>query len=179
MPSSNQWVLRNVWFAITVKNDPEILQFIVDQHNAFITNWQAATGDETFSLYTVFQPLPKILFDHGVAKGGNVLGMDREKGNSVLFQVFMVFTGAELEPTARAHLVSYRETVRARSVETGTDVDFAYLNYADKTQDPISTYGEENVAFLQSVSAKYDPEQILQTRVPGGFKLPKINSTAV
>ncbi|KAI4601045.1 hypothetical protein KJ359_012232 [Pestalotiopsis sp. 9143b] len=170
---------QNVWFAITVKNDPEILQFVVDQHNAFITDWQAATGDDTFSLYTVFQPLPKILFDHGVEKGGNVLGMDREQGNSVLFQVFMVFTGAELEATARAHLVSYRETVRARSVETGTGVDFAYLNYADKTQDPISTYGEENVAFLQSVSAKYDPEQILQTRVPGGFKLPKSNSTAV
>lgn len=106
-----------------------------------------------------------------------MLGMDREQGNSVLFQVFMVFTGAELEDKAREHLVSYRETVRQRSLETGTDVDFAYINYADKTQDPITTYGKENVAFLQEVSAKYDPEQVLQTRVPGGFKLPKANTT--
>ncbi|KAF7538707.1 hypothetical protein G7054_g2752 [Neopestalotiopsis clavispora] len=168
---------QNVWFAITVKNDPEILRFIVGQHNAFINNWQEATGDETFSLYTVFQPLPKILFDHSVERGGNVLGMDREQANSVLFQVFMVFTGAELEDKAREHLVSYRENVRQRSLETGTDVDFAYINYADKTQDPITTYGKENVAFLQEVSAKYDPEQVLQTRVPGGFKLPKTNTT--
>ncbi|KAI1844030.1 hypothetical protein JX266_009703 [Neoarthrinium moseri] len=170
---------QNVWFAITVKNDPEILQFIVDQHNAFIPAWQEATGDDSFSLYTVFQPLPKILFDHGVEKGGNVLGMDRQTGNCVLFQVFMVFTGAALEPLARKQLVAYREAVREQSVKTGTDVDFAYLNYADKTQDPITTYGEENVAFLREVSAKYDQDQILQTRLPGGFKIPKAKAGTV
>lgn len=163
---------RNVWFAITVKNDPEILQFIVDRHNAFIPAWQEATGDDTFSLYTVFQPLPTILFDHGVEKGGNVLGMDRQTENCVLFQVFMVFTGAGLEAEARSRLVAYREAVREQSVRTGTDVEFAYLNYADKTQDPIGTYGEDNVAFLRNVSAKYDPDQILRERLPGGFKIP-------
>ncbi|KAH6658353.1 6-hydroxy-D-nicotine oxidase [Truncatella angustata] len=170
---------QNVWFAITVKNDPETLQYIIDQHNAFIPAWQEATGDETFSLYTVFQPLPTILFDHGAEKGGNVLGMDRQRENSVLFQVFMVFRGAGLEPEARARLVAYREAVRARSIEAGTDVDFAYLNYADKTQDPIGTYGDENIAFLREASAKYDPGQILQDRLPGGFKLPRADlSTA-
>lgn len=104
--------------------------------------------------------------------------MDRQTENCVLFQVFMVFTGAELEAEARSQLVAYREAVREQSIKTGTDVEFAYLNYADKTQDPISTYGEENIAFLRNVSAKYDPNQILQTRLPGGFKIPAANTTA-
>lgn len=165
---------QNSWFAITVKNDPAILQFIVDQHNNFTTEWQKATGDETFSLYTVFQALPKVMFDHGVEAGGNVLGMDRVDGNSVLFQVFMVYSGAELVDQADSFMTSYRETVRAQSVKTGTDIEFQYLNYAAKTQDPISSYGEANVAFLKNVSQKYDPAGIQQTRVPGGFKLPKV-----
>ncbi|KAI1074746.1 hypothetical protein F5B20DRAFT_425428 [Whalleya microplaca] len=169
---------QNVWFAISVKNDPEILQFIVNQHNAFTSSWKKDTGDDTFSLYTVFQPLPKVLFDHGVEKGGNVLGMDRQTGNSVLFQVFMVFSGASLEPEARRRLVAYRQAVKEKSVKTGTDVEFEYLNYADKTQEPLSTYGEDNVAFMRDVLAKYDPNNILETRLPGGAKIPKANNYA-
>ncbi|KAH9897446.1 6-hydroxy-D-nicotine oxidase [Xylariomycetidae sp. FL2044] len=149
---------QNVWFAITVGNDPEILAFIVDQHNAFTASWPAETGDDTFSLYTVFQPLPKILFDHGVEQGGNV---------------FMVFSGdAALEAEARRRLVAYRETVKARSVELGVGVEFEYLNYADKTQSPLATYGEDNIAFMRRVAAQYDPKGIWRTRMPGGFKLP-------
>ncbi|KAI0007173.1 6-hydroxy-D-nicotine oxidase [Xylariaceae sp. FL0662B] len=166
---------QNVWFAISVKNDPKILQFIVDKHNEFTASWKADTGDKTFSLYTVFQPLPKILFDHGVEKGGNVLGMDRETGNSVLFQVFMVFSGASLEPEARRRLVAYRESVKEQSIKTGTDVEFEYLNYADKTQSPLGTYGPDNVAFMRQVAAKYDPDHILEERMPGGAKIPKAN----
>ena len=49
---------------------------------------------------------------------------------------------------------------------------FQYLNYADSSQDPIGSYGAENVADLRAVSQKYDPHGIFQTQVPGGFKLP-------
>ncbi|KAE9969552.1 hypothetical protein Vi05172_g4537 [Venturia inaequalis] len=165
---------RNVWFAITVKNDASMLKYIVDQHNAFIPAWRNATGDDTFSLYTIFQNLPTVLFDHGVEKGGNVLGMDSVKENSVMFEVIFVFENAALEDQAREALATYRETVKAESVKRGVDVDWEYLNYADKTQNPLSTYGDENVAFMKTVAAKYDPNGIFQTRQPGGFKLSKV-----
>ncbi|KAI1335250.1 hypothetical protein F5Y15DRAFT_398619 [Xylariaceae sp. FL0016] len=116
---------QNVCFAITVKNDPEILQSVVDQYIVFTASWPAATGDHTFSLYTVFLPLPSILFDHGVEQGGNSLGMDRQTGNSVLFQVFSVYSGASLEPEARRRLVSFREMVKQQSINTGTDVSIS------------------------------------------------------
>lgn len=118
---------RNVWFAITVKNDASMLKYIDDQHNAFIAACRNATGDDTFSLYTIFQNLTTVLFDHGVEKGGNVLGMDRVKENSVMFEVIFVFENAALEDQARNALATYRETVKAESVKRGLDVDWEYL----------------------------------------------------
>ena len=126
-------------------------------------------------MYTILQPLPKVIFDRGLEKGGNMLGMDHqatEKGNCILHQVLLVFSRSELETEGRRRLVAYREAVKAQSIKTGTDVPFEYINYADKTQDPLNSYGKENVAFLRKVAATYDPDGTLRTRMPGGFKIP-------
>lgn len=50
--------------------------------------------------------------------------------------------------------------------------EFVYLDYANQAQNPISSYGPENVASLKAAAAKYDPRGIFQKQVPGGFKLP-------
>lgn len=55
--------------------------------------------------------------------------------------------------------------------EKGTFHQYEYLNYAHKTQTPITGYGPENVAKLKAASHKYDPLQVFQKLVPGGFKL--------
>lgn len=49
--------------------------------------------------------------------------------------------------------------------------EWVYLNYASQWQRPIESYGGGNVAFLKSVSRKYDPKGIFQKAVPGGYKL--------
>lgn len=46
-----------------------------------------------------------------------------------------------------------------------------YINYAYEDEDPIGSYGPSNVAFLKTVSKKYDPGQTFQQLVPGGWKL--------
>ena len=48
---------------------------------------------------------------------------------------------------------------------------FLYSNYALPSQDPIASYGPSNQAMLRAVSKMYDPKQIFQNQVPGGFKL--------
>lgn len=55
--------------------------------------------------------------------------------------------------------------------EMGLLHDFQYINYADPSQDPIAGYGPENVKRLKEASKKYDPKQVWQKKVPGGFKL--------
>ena len=48
---------------------------------------------------------------------------------------------------------------------------FLYSNYALPSQDPIASYGPANQATLRAVSKIYDPRQVFQNQVPGGFKL--------
>lgn len=54
-------------------------------------------------------------------------------------------------------------------------VDFLYLNYSDISQDSLSTYGEDKIKQMREVAVKYDPTNVFQTRVPGGFKISNVN----
>ena len=53
----------------------------------------------------------------------------------------------------------------------GTSDEFLYSNFAGYFQDPLSTYGKENVDFMTSVAREYDPNGVFHKLVPGGFKL--------
>ena len=59
-------------------------------------------------------------------------------------------------------------------MQLGTARDYIYLNYAYPKQDPIRTYGAENVRLLKNAAAKYDPKGVFQKLVPGGFKVSKV-----
>jgi FAD/FMN-containing dehydrogenase len=59
----------------------------------------------------------------------------------------------------------------ARSV--GGDYPYVYLNYAAGNQNPLRSYGAENLEFMQRVAEKYDPLGVFQEQVPGGFKVTK------
>lgn len=60
--------------------------------------------------------------------------------------------------------------------EVGGDVGFRYLNYCDGSQDPLGSYGVENIRKMKEAAAKYDPAGVFQTKVPGGFKISKVQS---
>ncbi|TGJ82176.1 hypothetical protein E0Z10_g6569 [Xylaria hypoxylon] len=52
------------------------------------------------------------------------------------------------------------------------DLDpYIYLNYADKDQDPIASYGAASVSRLQEVRDRVDPRGVFTYQVPGGFKI--------
>lgn len=63
----------------------------------------------------------------------------------------------------------------AESVEGS--ISFRYLNYCDSSQDPIASYGMRNVKKMHEVAKKFDPDEVFQNRVPGGFKIPRIGTT--
>lgn len=48
---------------------------------------------------------------------------------------------------------------------------FKYMNYAAEDQDPLESYGTENLEFMRRVMATYDPDGLFTTLVPGGFKI--------
>jgi FAD/FMN-containing dehydrogenase len=57
----------------------------------------------------------------------------------------------------------------ARSV--GGDYPYVYLNYAAESQNPLRSYGEENLELLKALATEYDPQGIFQTQLHGGFKV--------
>ncbi|KAI1821157.1 hypothetical protein F4861DRAFT_482621 [Xylaria intraflava] len=48
---------------------------------------------------------------------------------------------------------------------------FIFLNDASPVQNPFPGYGQESFDRLKAASKAYDPTQVFQTLVPGGFKL--------
>lgn len=66
---------------------------------------------------------------------------------------------------------NFTADIEAKAKEMGLSEDFLYLNDASSDQLVIKGYGEENMKKLQKVSKKYDPKQVFQKRVTGGFKL--------
>ncbi|MBE3042163.1 FAD-binding oxidoreductase [Candidatus Bathyarchaeota archaeon] len=161
---------RQVWMTLTGKNDARFIRQAVEAQAKFIESWEA-TQDPDFFNYITFQAMPTLLFEHSVENGGNVIGMDREEDDAILFQLQHMVRSAEDEEKARVQIVAMREELKASFILQGIDVEWEYLGYADGTQDPLSTYGAENIKFLKDVAAKYDPEEVFQKRVPGGFKV--------
>ncbi|RYP16713.1 hypothetical protein DL765_004949 [Monosporascus sp. GIB2] len=165
---------RNVWFAVTFKNDKPLYKKALELHEQFVSDWKAQSPDGDFICHGIFQAIPTIFSKHSVEKGGNVLGLDRETENAVMFQVQLMVNGIEQEELARERMVQFRETIKQYSVDMGGAVDWEYLSYADFTQDPLRTYGEGNVGYIREVAAKYDPTGVFQSRMPGGFKISKV-----
>lgn len=170
--------LHHVWCTLTFKSDARVMRRGVDMHAALVARWRAEVADPDFTLYLIFQPMPRVVFERAAEQGGNVLGMDPERlggADAVLIQVQMWVNTPELEKKARELITRFRLELRQYSVEAGAGVEWEYINYADPTQDPIRSYGAANVAFMREVSAKYDPEQVFQKRARAGFKLPPAN----
>ncbi|KAH9999241.1 hypothetical protein F4779DRAFT_605429 [Xylariaceae sp. FL0662B] len=166
---------RNVWYAITFKNDVRIYKKALELHRQFVEDWKAQSPDGDFICHAIFQAIPTLFSKHSLEKGGNMLGLDREKDNAVMFQVQLMVNGVEQENLGRERMVAFRKAVKQYSVDVGGVVDWEYLNYADYTQDPLKSYGEENVAHIREVAFKYDPEGVFQTRMPGGFKITRVS----
>ena len=78
----------------------------------------------------------------------------------------------EQEVFAYPKIHAWVRTVKdfAATIENG-NLTWVYLNYADQSQDPLTSYGVENVKKIRDVAAKYDPEQVFQKLCPGGFKI--------
>lgn len=57
------------------------------------------------------------------------------------------------------------------SQERGLNVSHIYMNDAARDQDPLATYGSDNVQRLKEVAAIYDPGQVFQNLQNDGFLL--------
>lgn len=121
----------------------------------------------------VFQPLPKRYAQ--INAGGNVLGMDETlTSNSILFLAEAFVNSPEAEALLQTKIAIINAEIEAYAQSIDADTQWLYLNYVNPSQDPLSSYGAKNVAFIKDVAAQYDPTGFFQTRVSGGFKISSV-----
>ncbi|KAH7188051.1 FAD binding domain-containing protein [Fusarium flagelliforme] len=165
---------------ITVANDPRILRFIVDKYNGFVKDIKQKVNPSNFSTIFDLQPLPSRVADYSVSKGGNMLGLERNNRDRVIAAVGAILFGGQYSDQDVALIyqlsVALNEKIIAHAKSLGLSEDWVYLAYADAQQDPQGSYGQANTHHIRQVSQKYDADGFFQKRVPGGFKIDRVDT---
>lgn len=133
---------------------------------------KADSPDGDFGTQCFFQPLPSVIGKHGLERGGNLLGIDRHTDNAVILLGSLAVNSQLQEAIGREKMMSWKRDIEDYSRSLDAHVEYYYMNYADGTQDVLSSYGEERVQMALEVARRYDPTGVFQKRVVGGFKLP-------
>ncbi|KAF5021262.1 hypothetical protein F66182_6660 [Fusarium sp. NRRL 66182] len=126
------------------------------------------------SLNFVSQPFPK---NPATPAGPNILGLAKSlPADSILFEArgTLLAADATYEGIVRSKMAQAMEEIRAFSASLPGHSSYLYMNYANPEQDVIGSYGAENVEFLRKTAAKYDPTGFFQKRVPGGWKVSRV-----
>lgn len=80
----------------------------------------------------------------------------------------------EQEAAAYPMVAAWVEGVKEYAESVDGMLEWRYTNYADKSQNPLASYGEEGVARLRAAATKYDPDHVFQKLCCGGFKISNI-----
>jgi hypothetical protein len=166
---------RDTWYTLTFKADVRIVVKAVELFEALIERMKGSIPDANFSHQLVFQPVPACSRQRSIKRGKNMLGLDHITTDCIQFVWVVEVESVELNDNLVAPLLKKAVSeIEAYTRSIGADSDFLYLNYCDPTQDPLRAYGEQNIRIMKDVAARFDPDGVFQTRVPGGFKISKV-----
>lgn len=173
--SSQPAGFHNVWFTLSFANDARVMNYAVDKFYTLVEDLEAALGVEAgLTTLCMFQPITESIVDKGIKNGGNIMGLDHyiKDGNGIMFLLTLAVNTAQQEAIAFPITEAYIEDVDAHARSLGLAWDWKYLNYAHKSQNAISTFGDVAIEKLKAASTKYDPAGVFQTLRHSGFKIP-------
>lgn len=163
------------WFSICFKDDARIIAKASELHDQLVAETKEFIPDGDFITQCVYQPLPTLFAAQSQAAGGNIMGIERHAHNGILFAATAMVKTPEQEAFVYPKVKRWIDdlTEYAATIEGGLQ-NWIYLNYADRSQEVLRSYGEENVGKIRDAADKYDPEGIFQTLCPGGFKIREV-----
>ncbi|KAI6612311.1 hypothetical protein MCOR14_011734 [Pyricularia oryzae] len=167
----------NAWRTLIFKNNRDIMAYAVETYLSMVKELEAEPS-LGFTAQCVFQGLSVEQFRQAAASGGNVLGLEDRSENLVLFLGMVAYKNPKLKKLVDAKMTTWVDSIKTFAVENGADDEFLFLNYADLSQNPLGSYGDKNIAFMEEVVSKYDPNGVFQQNMPGGFKLSNAGTTA-
>ncbi|KAI1261739.1 hypothetical protein F5Y18DRAFT_400325 [Xylariaceae sp. FL1019] len=160
--------IRVAYMNTTVKADPETLKAAATK---FLAVLEDVKGPDGLVFSMTLQPYPVSLLTKGLSAGGNVTGLTPADGPLVSVLILLNWKNKEDDEKILGAAEEMIKAVDEDATKRGTSVAYKYLNYAFTFQDPIGSYGAENLGFLRDVSKAVDPQGVFQKGVPGGFKL--------
>ncbi|CAI6227782.1 unnamed protein product [Periconia digitata] len=166
-------------YTYTAKNTRPMAQYILSRFQRLSTTLSTKYGAEKYMTLMITQPLPAYYSTISQRNGGNVLGLDKQLANTSTGAALYVIAITPLASTdealavADAEIKAMLEDLDREAEKQDAVVQWRYMNYADASQNPLASYGEENLEFLEKVAGVYDPEGWWQDMVPGGFKIGK------
>ncbi|KAH7038390.1 uncharacterized protein B0I36DRAFT_359966 [Microdochium trichocladiopsis] len=162
------------WMVEMYASDIRILTFIDAALLRATAKMRAAAPDSVFQVLLELQPVTQSMVQHSTANGGNVLGLEAvvADGPAVMFLIALTVDTAANQDIILPLTIEFREEVNAYANSLGLNKNWKYAPYALGDQDPLSHYGEENLALIRSVSKKFDPTGDFQTLRRSGFKIP-------
>lgn len=165
------WGYRNYIATVAFVNDLPTLSHV---HDLTVDLYKTVRHVQNMEWLFAYEPLPYLFTEHSLARGGNVLGLNRTKDDLILMQLAPRWSSPADDKVIQDTAKQWVEQVKGYTKSVGKASDFLYLNYADGFQDPIAGYGEQSVRYLRDVARKYDPHGVFQKAVKGGFKIPEM-----
>ncbi|KAF4617071.1 hypothetical protein G7Y89_g15078 [Cudoniella acicularis] len=172
LPSDQQ----QVWFSLTFKNDIRVIKKAGEMHDELVDELKGLIPAGNFTTQCLFQPIPTLFAEHSVQRGGNMLGLDKVKENALLWLITGATETPEQQTIMQNKLTAFSATLEKFAESNGLHVNWRYLNYVDKTQNPLKSYGPDNINFIRKVAAKYDPSGMFQMKVVSGWKISNVDA---
>ncbi|KAH7627786.1 hypothetical protein B0T09DRAFT_359115 [Sordaria sp. MPI-SDFR-AT-0083] len=158
---------KRVIFTISTKVDQDLYLAI---HKIWqdVTATLPSSADGTDLHYTI-QPVTASAARAGQdnGTGGNALGLEEVSQNWYVFTLEYQWNGDD--SVHKPAMDSIYEQVKNAAEESGLLLDFVCPTFADKRQDVLRGFGEENVELIKEVAGKYDGEGVFQKLQYGGF----------
>ncbi|KAI0476387.1 putative oxidoreductase [Xylariaceae sp. FL0804] len=153
-------------------------------YEAFQASIASVSGVAGIHWRLVIEPLPPQLYNHGgtgatfnaLGLGGGGADSAASRGGRASLAVALVspaWSDAAGDATVYAAARALVADIEARARALDAYDPYIYLAYAAPWQDVIPSYGAENVARLQALRRRVDPNLVFTRQVTGGFKIPE------
>ena len=162
--------IRKSFGTITFKNSEIMLQRFHNLTESTFAEIRAVAG---LQFILSFQPFGPIITGKATATGGNYLGLDRGNTDRVIICLTVSWAAEEDDEIMEHAIKSLLKQADLQAKELGLEDQYVFQNYATHWQDVYGGIGEDNLKAWQEISNRYDPLQIFQNAVPGGFKFSK------
>ncbi|KAK4579964.1 hypothetical protein LTR86_000166 [Recurvomyces mirabilis] len=158
---------RQFQVTTTVVND---LDTLTTFHGIFVEKSKVLKNIPGSSFTFTIQPMSAAVTHKG---SPNILGLEKRPKDQPLIIVLLVWVSTRPEDDDLTQRVARDIIAQGEAyAETRNTADpYRYLNYAASGQEPFPGNGYENLAFMQDVSRRYDPQAFFQKAKQGGFKL--------